>query len=418
MAYSQENRGSGGDMDGIILVLIAIIALALLVWFVLHDQFVGLVLAVLKLEAGIINLFGFVLTDNAQASLSRWQLVLDNTRPANVDAGTLWYALGVGGRWISIPVCILGLSCAAIVYLKSRAVKYRRVMNYADLKRRNAAIWPRTRPVANIDLIDNASKKETRNLDSKLNYAPGHEAADPKGKPWAGALSPIRFCCRHGLLKDRHGNLCTDPKPSGDNRLNEARAHQAFAGQSGLPWGDMSATGVAPYDPGRLPPMIRALCIALWARISLDKKGADELLDLMGGTFKQGANGKPHRMTLNGLDARLLAKHQGNPAIMAIMRRHHHVNNVMAALLAEARRQSGIIGSSDFIWLKTVDRTLFYVLNQVGRRVAWAEAAGARSHADAESLTGAAIMQPQVETAVAALKEDLRGEGWITIKQE
>ena len=119
-------------------------------------------------------------------------------------------------------------------------------------------------------------------------------------------------------------------------------------------------------------------------------------------------------MTLNGLDTKLLTKHKGQPSIIAIMRRHYHVNNVMAALLTEARQQVGILSGSDFIWLKIVDRTLFYILNQVGRRVARAEAAGARSHADAEALTGKAIMAPQVDTAVVALKAELQGEGCLT----
>lgn len=415
MTHSQEHRGSGGDMDSVIVLLIASIALVLLVWFVLHDQFVGLMLAMLKLEARLINIFGFALTGEARASLSHWRLVLDNTRPADVDAATLWYALAEGGRWIAAPVFILGLLMAITVYLKSRAVKYRRVMTYADLKRRNAVIWPRTRPVANIDLVSKTPGEKTRQLGRRLNYVSGHEAADPQGRAWGGALSPIRFCVAHDLLKDRHGNLCRDPEPAGDNQLDEARACEVFAAQPGAAWGDISADGAAPYDPQRLPPMIRALCIALWARIRLDKTGADALLDRMGGTFKQGQNGEPHRMTLNGLDTQLLAKHKGHPGIMAIMKRHYHVNNVMAALLTEARQQAGILGGSDFIWLKTVDRTLFYVLNQVGRRVAWAEAAGARSHADAEALTGQAIMAPQVDTAVAALKAELQGEGWLVI---
>ena len=90
--------------------------------------------------------------------------------------------------------------------------------------------------------------------------------------------------------------------------------------------------------------MIRALCIALWARIRLDKTSANALLDRMGDTFKQGQNGAPHRMTLNGLDTKLLTKHKGQPGIIAIMSRcvrHYHVNNVMVALLTEARQQAG-----------------------------------------------------------------------------
>ena len=53
--FTKENRDSGGDMDSVIVLLIAIIALVLLVWFVLHDQFVGLMLAMLKLEARLIS---------------------------------------------------------------------------------------------------------------------------------------------------------------------------------------------------------------------------------------------------------------------------------------------------------------------------------------------------------------------------
>ncbi len=48
-------------------------------------------------------------------------------------------------------------------------------------------------------------------------------------------------------------------------------------------------------------------------------------------------------------------------------------------LLIYAKRK-GVLASSQFIWLRPYDRTLWYALNQIGGKATWAEAAGPWAH--------------------------------------
>ncbi len=53
------------------------------------------------------------------------------------------------------------------------------------------------------------------------------------------------------------------------------------------------------------------------------------------------------------------------------------------ALLTEARRK-GVLACSQFLWLRPVDRPLWYALSQCGGRTAWAESLAAWTHYQAE----------------------------------
>lgn len=75
----------------------------------------------------------------------------------------------------------------------------------------------------------------------------------------------------------------------------------------------------------------------------------------------------------------------------------------MASLL-ESARTNGVLACSDFLWLKTVDRPLWYMLQNVGRRAAFSEVAGAVAHWRIESRMQKRLMSPMIEEAVKALK--------------
>ena len=83
------------------------------------------------------------------------------------------------------------------------------------------------------------------------------------------------------------------------------------------------------------------------------------------------------------------------------------------ALLCRAR-QKGVLGTSQFLWLRPLDRPLWYALNQCGGRAAWAEAFAAWAHYQAEEKVGMLLMEPHVQPAVASLRQSLAAQGWLT----
>lgn len=83
------------------------------------------------------------------------------------------------------------------------------------------------------------------------------------------------------------------------------------------------------------------------------------------------------------------------------------------ALLYRAR-QKGVLASSQFLWLRPLDRPLWYSLNQCGGRTAWAEALAPWAHYMAEEKEEKALAEPHVAPAVTSLRNALSAQGWLT----
>lgn len=76
----------------------------------------------------------------------------------------------------------------------------------------------------------------------------------------------------------------------------------------------------------------------------------------------------------------------------------------MLPSLLEFARQDGVLPSAEFLWLKPLDRRLWFLLNCVGRQTPFAEIAGAFAHWKAEKEFGKPLTVPMVEEAVNGLE--------------
>lgn len=189
--------------------------------------------------------------------------------------------------------------------------------------------------------------------------------------------------------------------------LHLDRANEAFAKQLGPQWA----------GPETLPPLERALFAALCAQANGAQDKAWKMIEQLAFSFKEGERDKqgklvtPHHANTEGTD-KLLKEYANTPVIQAIEQLHAHTINVMVATLKAARKK-GRLMHSNFLWLKPVNRTLWYGLcGQGGQSFYW-EAAGAWAHAEIEELMGKKIIVPMVAGAVEALRELMSREHWI-----
>lgn len=90
------------------------------------------------------------------------------------------------------------------------------------------------------------------------------------------------------------------------------------------------------------------------------------------------------------------------------MSRHHYTTTAIYRLLSWARKKGGVFACAEFLWLKNVDRNLWYALQNVGRRAYHTEGAGVVSHYQVEFLTGKAVAAPHVMSAVDGLEHYLQ----------
>jgi intracellular multiplication protein IcmP len=236
-----------------------------------------------------------------------------------------------------------------------------------ELEKQN---WPQITPVVGLDLLKQ----------------------DVDKGPWASALTPMQFCKKNNLLEEykvipKEGSRKDRGKI--EVALKRGLATKVFSLQLGPAWQGVN----------RLPPHARALFAAFAARINADSKGAAELLSRI-------AASSAGKLNFAGTEE-LLKKHLKTKLVQKVIDSHAYVLTVLASMLQEARAD-GVQASSDFLWLKPVDRRMWYVLNTVGRQTPFVESAGVFAHWRAEKEMGKRIVVPMVEEATNALEIALK----------
>lgn len=96
-------------------------------------------------------------------------------------------------------------------------------------------------------------------------------------------------------------------------------------------------------------------------------------------------------------------KYANDKAVQKVIGKHAYVLTVMASLL-ELARNDGVFATSDFLWLKPVDRRLWYMLNTVGRQTAVPEVAGVYAHWITEHKIQRPLLVPMIDEAVKGLE--------------
>lgn len=185
------------------------------------------------------------------------------------------------------------------------------------------------------------------------------------------------------------------------------RADKLFSKQLGGLW------------PGadKLPPLLKALYAAFCTQAAGQQEEAWKMIEQLAFSFREGkydAKGKlvtPHFANTAGADE-LLAKYGKHKKVVDIVNLHAHTINVLFATLASARR-SGRLTHANFLWLKPVNRTLWYALCGQGGQIPYWEAAGPWSHMQVEERVGRPMPKPMVASAVYSLYDFMAREHWI-----
>lgn len=275
------------------------------------------------------------------------------------------------GNWFRVPFAIGLFALGILIYFANSTRVFRNkydMRRFAKLERKN---WPQITPVIHLDLIK----------------------TDIDSGPWAMAMNPMQFCKRHKLLDEMKAERKENTTRKDWDRvvvvLRRGKANKLFAMQLGPVWKDVN----------HLSPHAKALFAAFAARIAADSKGAADLLLRISAS----SNGK---LNFSGADA-LLKKHINDKLVQKIMQGHAYELTVMASML-EGARQDGVQASADFLWLKPLDRRLWYTLNTVGRQTAFSEVAGIYAHWLAEKEAGRKLLVPMVDEATKALEVALK----------
>lgn len=358
MAAQQQQSSSDSGMGPLWIVAI-IFFVSWLIWKGAHQHIINVVFFLDIWQAKLINLF------THSPLLASEINVMQTVNPKSVDWDQLVMLTRSVGEYSRYPVAIILAGLGFWLYQSDITLKFRKAHNMNTLIKQEQQNWPAIMPVIGKDLV----------------------AMDINTGPWAMAMSPMEFSRKHNLLK-KNDALLDKAQPGLEMTAGVRRgdAKRVFTLQLGPYWDGFE----------RCTPQARVLAAACIARMNRDRDSAKFILDSMD---KNSVTGKMDYSVANSV----IRKYEHAENVQEIVSGHAYLLTVMASLL-RASRDDGVFASCDFLWLKTVDRRLWYMLNCVGRQTPFAEVAGPFAHWKAEQIMGRRLLVPMIDEAIRALE--------------
>lgn len=373
-------QGSGGGQEGEnaygpLWMLGGIFVVCFLIWHFFSVQLKWFYIGLKKYEVIMISFF----VDNENMRIAKKGLNM-----VTPDSLTWEYSSVIStfiGGYMIYPISFILLVLGIIMFRNSAGMRYTKSYNMDMLVHQEKENWPQIAPIADMNLI----------------------AEDNNKGPWAMSMNPMQFAKHYKLLKVE---LVPDRKASWRSEgiakatLIRESATQVLASQLGPLW-----SGVE-----NLPPHTKALYATFLARTEHDTEACRGYLSKLSRSAAKG--------TIDYSDTDELIKKFGKcKAAQVCQAKHAYVLTVMASMLVLARTD-GVLASADFLWIKPLDRRLWYTLNCVGRQVAAPEVGGVFSHWIAEKQMGRALTVPMVDEGVIALEKAVANMVYIAEENE
>lgn len=351
MAKKQPGKESDFETDAIY-ILIGLVIAVIVGWFLFGPYIVTFLTHLRRIE---MLPFAFVF-ERANAIYSKLADMVEIPGLIRMEFGNFMALLSNSGeyvRWLYIPIYPF---LTYVLFTKCVRLKYQKRHTMATLAKQESVLWPEIAPVIG---------KQDELLGS-----------DERKGPWAVAMNEWEFAEKYKIAKRTPKGI----------EFDADRAKQVFERQLGARW-----TGV-----GRLKKYEQGIFAAMLLKMVGEGDKSQDAFRLMSKTFaSKGVDGMD-----TSFAAAAIAKHYNDPLVKRLVAQHAYVYTVFATLLQLARRD-GVLASPMFLWLKTVDRNLFYTLNNVGRYAFHVECAGIASHWLYEKSVGFACITPMVERAVS-----------------
>ena len=203
---------------------------------------------------------------------------------------------------------------------------------------------------------------------------------------WGVRMKPLQFGKKHKILSKDAGSWVVD----------ERKAAKVFAAQLGEKFGDLH----------KLKRPERWVLAILLLRCEGKQDESDELAGDIGYHYAgQGFSKKD----IDKRVTKILDRLSESKVLVAARKRHAYTATVLVYVLEKAR-EGGKFSTSFVPWTKLESRRLYYILNDVGRPTASAEASGVRAHYKTEVAVGRAVKDPQVDKAVEAFVKQIERE--------
>lgn len=349
-------------------VLIILVGISLIAWYFAKDEIIAGIFFLRHYEILMIEyclrfiniIFEFVgISPINITEWDNWLYFIDSKDYDNIlwqDVVNVSSDVGVYFKYFTAPIMII---LAGFLFTRSGSVRFRSTYNMDTLRKQEKENWPKIVPVLQTNF-------------TKISLDEG---------PWAMAQLPFDFLKQHQLLA-----VTINEKGNKQYILKKERAEEVLMLQMGPLWKGVDY----------LPLYQKALLVIFLARTKgQNRKIADDLLDQIA------ASSSETNLNFKGVEG-YLKNHQSLDIVEKLAKKHAYVATFLATLL-EVARETGVLASAEFIWLKPLDRRLWYMLNTVGRQTPFVEVSALFSHWLAEKAIGEALRIPMIEAAVEGL---------------
>ncbi|MBA2709345.1 MAG: type IVB secretion system coupling complex protein DotM/IcmP [Tatlockia sp.] len=359
MAQQQQQQGGGDNSMAPVWITVLIFITAFIVWKTAHQYIVAFVFYLNILQAKLVSLF--ITNPHLESNVYLMQTI----DPATVDWDQFVALTRSVGDYIRYPVIVLLVISAIFLYKSNITLKFRKTHSMKTLRSQEQHNWLAIMPIVKEDLTNE----------------------DVSKGPWAMALTPMEFARKYHLLK-KDDVLLDNPVPGQEMTagIRKGDAKRVFTLQLGPYWDGFE----------RCPPQAYTLAAVFMARMNRDRDSAKLILETLD---KTSTAGKPDFSVARAV----LKKYQNAENVQEILAKHAYLLTVLASLL-EGSRDDGVVPTSEFLWLKPMDRRLWYMLNSIGRQTPFAEVGGPFAHWRAEKEMGRRCLVPMIDEAIKALE--------------
>lgn len=279
--------------------------------------------------------------------------------------------------FLAIPLLMLIKSTSSIK-------TYNKSLSMAEFRIQEAERWPVIKPIIHLD-------HKTVN--------------DINNGPWAMSMRPEVFYSQNDYLifldddnsvielKDK--KYLEEYMTDYNFTIDSNKIRESFLAQLGDPWEGINKLSIEE----------KHLLSILLPKINRDGDKTREMLNLYGNyyTSEKGRKIRKEQKRLKKIIDKnmkeIFAKYFETKLIQSVIKRHHFKNTVFASLLEEARKD-GVLSNGLFIWLKPLNRTLWFMMCSTGRKLPLPDAAGAWSHFLSEKALNAAITLPRITSSI------------------
>ena len=188
--------------------------------------------------------------------------------------------------------------------------------------------------------------------------------------------------------------------------FNDEKAQEAFQKQLGGEWKSVNEA----------PIYIQALCLIFYLSAKRDKK-TQQIKETIAIYWTTKKKEEAEKLTAKILEPYLKDDKIFLDKISNVTSKHAYENTALFALLTWARRLGGVLASAEFRWIKPINRSLWYGLNNCGRRAFHIEGAGVVSHYHSEHILKQKLAEPHVDQAVDGLEYYIDEQGILDIEE-